>query len=122
MAGDTETAEQEIRRIATALATHDDPQALATLDVNVRGGDQDRIYYALLIHEARSDFPRIYACLDRLAALADTPERSSWVRQQREQVERIQASQQRLGDTVSLMPFNTAIDDLLTPIIRRCIR
>jgi hypothetical protein len=59
MAGDNETAEQEIQRIATALATHDDPQALAALDVNLHGNDQDRIYYALLIHEARSDFSRI---------------------------------------------------------------
>lgn len=121
MAGDNETAEQEIQRIATALATHDDPQALATLDVNVRGRDQDRIYYALLIHETRSDFPRIYACLDRLTALADTPERRSWVRQHRDEVERAQASQ-RPGDPVNLMPFRTEIDGLLTPINRRCIR
>jgi hypothetical protein len=121
MAGDNETAQQEIRRIATALATHDDPQALATLDVNVRGGDQDRIYYALLVHEARSDFPRVYACLDRLAALADTPERSSWVRQHREGIERVQASQRPGDPVVSLLPFRSEIDDLLAPIIRRSI-
>jgi hypothetical protein len=120
MAGNDETAKQEIRRIATALATHDDPQALATLDANLRGEDQDRIYYALVIHEARSDFPRIYACLDRLAALADTPERSSWVRQHRQEIERFQAIL-GAGGPVNLRPFRTEIDDLLTPIIRRRI-
>lgn len=107
-----------LERVTRLLAQGDDPDALATLDDLVRHGDEDQIYHAMLIHEARSDFTRIFACLDRLEGLATTPDKRQWLSQQRGRIEAAQAAS-RAGDPVSLAPVNTGIDELLAPVIAR---
>jgi hypothetical protein len=111
---------QTLERVTGLLAQRDEPDALATLDDLLQDEDEDRIYYAMLIHEARTDFMRILACLDRLEELAETPDKRQWLSQHRKTVEAAQAS----SDDVSplyLAPANTGIDDLLVPLIARRI-
>ena len=75
----------------------------------------------MLIHEARTDFMRILACLDRLEELARTPDKRHWLSQHRETVEAAQASSGEDVSPLYLAPMNTGIDDLLAPLIARRI-
>jgi hypothetical protein len=110
---------QMLERVTGLLAQRDEPDALATLDDLLQDEDEDRIYYAMLIHEARTDFMRIFACLDRLEELAKTPDKRQWLSQHRETVEAAQASSGEDVSPLYLAPMNTGIDDLLAPLIAR---
>ena len=112
---------QTLERAIGLLAQRDEPDALATLDDLLQQEDEDRIYYAMLIHEARTDFARILACLDRLEELAKTPDKRQWPSQHRETIEAAQASSGEDVRPLSLAPMNTRIDDLLAPLIARRI-
>jgi len=110
---------QTLERVTGLLAQCDDPDALATLDDLVQHEDEDRIYYAMVIHEARTDFTRVLAYLDRLEALAETPEKRQWLSEHREHIEAAHASSEDDVIPLSLAPMNTGIDDLLAPLIAR---
>lgn len=112
---------QTLERVTGLLAQRDEPDALATLDDLLQHEDEDRIYYAMLIHEARTDFTRILACLDRLEELAKTPDKRRWLSQRRGTIEAAQASSGQDVSPLSLAPMNTRIDDLLAPLIARRI-
>lgn len=113
---------QTLERVTGQLVVRsDDPDALATLDELLQHPDEDRIYYAMLIHQVRLDFPRIFACLDRLEELAATPDKRRWLSQQRETIEAAQATSGEGHSPLTLMPYNTGIDRLLAPLIARRI-
>jgi hypothetical protein len=112
---------QTLERVTGLLAQSDEPNALATLDDLLQDEDEDRIYYAMLIHEARTDFTRILSCLDRLEELSKTPDKRQWLSQHRETIEAAQASSGEDVSPLSLAPMNTGIDDLLAPLIARRI-
>lgn len=121
MAGLDREFKQMLERVTVLLAQRDEPDALAALDDLLQDEDEDKIYYAMLIHEARTDFMRILACLNRLDELAKTPDKRQWLSQHRETVEAAQASNGEDVSPLYLAPMNTGIDDLLAPLIARRI-
>lgn len=112
---------QTLGRVTRVLAQEDNLDALATLDDLLRHEDEDQIYYAMLIHEARADYTRILAYLDRLEELAETPDKRQWLSQHRRVIEEARVASGGTDIPISLAPRNTGIDDLLAPVIARHI-
>ena len=112
---------QTLDRVTRVLALGDDLDALATLDDLLLHEDEDQIYYAMLIHEARADYTRILACLDRLEDLAETPDKRQWLSQHRGVIEEARDVSSGVDIPISLVPGNTGIDNLLAPLIARRI-